>query len=723
LSGRTAFVGVCLGWLLAADPSAARATPIADVRSLTREQADRGVAVEVRGVITWLGPNGDFAFQDDTGGTWCQVAIARERGIWKGDDAQTARLKLGSVVEVDGVTNGAAYAPAILPRTIRWLGDQSLPAAHPIDPARFLAGADAGDRIEARGTVLGVELTDLGWELRVQAETYSFWATVPRSALAAAREVLDARVRVRGVGSTEYNSRGEFLSAGIMVALPEDLIIERRGADSPFAAPHVSLDQLRAFHSELQPPHRVRIEGTVVYAQPGRFLYLQEGDRAVRVETRSTAVLLPGDRVEAVGFVDMTRQIAGLGGADVRKIGTASAPPPVEIAPETVLAINENATRIGEAAKRDYDGVLIRFDARLLAVQAPRVPSESLRQLVLKRGDNVFTALISSGNVAPLDLLRPDSEVRVTAIVQLEYVRASAPRNQLPPAGVSLLLRSPADVVVLWAPSWWTVRRLVVAVAIVIVALFVTLGWVWELRRQVRRQTTRLAEEMRARHNAAIEFHAASRERNRLAANLHDTLLQSMNGIGFQLDACGVEVSDRLSEMKPLTHLEVARQMVAQAVHELRNSVWALRTLPAGGVGLRDALFGLAQRLKAERKAQIDVRVEGDLSAVPDFVAGNLVLATQEAVHNALRHANAQRITVVARRKTAPPQIEISICDDGVGFEPGTEPKMPEGHFGLTGIRERLKGLDGTVGIESAPRRGTVVRLGVPLRVYDTNVV
>ena len=682
------------------------------------------MAVEVHGVITWRGPNGDFAFQDDTGGTWSQLAIARERGIWKGDDALVSRLKPGSVVEIDGVTTGGAYAPAILPRTIRWLGEQPLPAARPIDPERFLAGIEAGRRIEARGTVLGIEPTDSGWELRVQAETYSFWATVPRAALPATQEVLDAKVTLRGVCGTEYNSRGEFLSAGIMVAAPDDFVIEPRGAGSLFAVPHIPLDLLRAFHGDLQPPHRVSIEGTVVYAQAGRFLYLQEGERAVRVETRSTAVLQPGDRVQAIGFVDMTRQIAGLAGADVRKIGTASLPPPVEIAPETVLAINENAKRIGQAAKRDYDGVLIRFDAKLLAVQAPRVPSESLRQLVLKRDDTVVTAQISSGDVAPLDSLRPGSDVRVWAVVQLEYALAAAPRNQRPPAGVVLLLlRSPADVAVLRAPSWWTVQRLVAAVAIVIVALIVTLVWVWELRRQVLRKTAQLAEQIRARRDSAIEFQAALRERNRLAANLHDTLLQSMSGIGFQLDACGAEVSHRLSELKPLPHLEVARQMVTQAARELRNSVWALRTLPVGGVSLRDALVGLAQRLKVERDAQIDVRIEGDLSAVPDFVAGNLILATQEALHNALRHANAQKITVEARRKASPPQLVITILDDGVGFEPGTEPKVAEGHFGLTGIRERLKGLDGTVTIESAPQRGTAVRLRVPLRVYDAKVV
>ncbi len=681
------------------------------------------MAVEVHGVITWRAPNGDFAVQDATGGTWIQVGIARERGIWSGDDALVSRLKPGSVIEVDGVTTGAAYAPAVLPRTIRWFGEQSLPAARPIDPARFLAGTEAGQRIEAHGTVLGIEPTDFGWEVRIQAATFSFWATVPRSALPDAPDLLDAQVMVRGACGTEYNYRGEFLSAGIMVAQPDDFVIERRGANSLFAVPPVPLDQLRTFHSELQPPHRVRIEGTVVYAQAGKFLYLQEGERAVRVETRSTAELKPGDRVQAVGFVDMTRQIAGLAGADVRKIGATPVPPPVEIAPETVLAIGENAKRTGQAAKRDYDGILIRFDAKLLAVQASRIPSESLRQLVLERNGTVITALISSGDVTPLDLLRPDSDLRVWAVVQLEYPGVSAPRNQLPPAGLLLLLRSPADVIVLRAPSWWTIRRLVTAVTIIVVALIVTLGWVWELRRQVRRQTTQLAEEIRARRNAAVEFQAALRERNRLAANLHDTLLQSMNGIGFQLDASGAEISERLSDAKPVTHLEVARQMVVQAVHELRNSVWALRTLPVGGVGLRDALLGLAQRLKVERNAQIDVSVEGDLSAVPDFVAGNLLLAAQEALHNALRHANAQRITVEARRKANPDQIEISIRDDGVGFALGTEPKMAEGHFGLTGIRERLKALDGTVTIESAPLRGTVVRLRVPLRAYDSKVV
>ena len=64
------------------------------------------------------------------------------------------------------------------------------------------------------------------------------------------------------------------------------------------------------------------------------------------------------------------------------------------------VRIGENAKRTGQAARRDYDGVLIRFDAKLLAVQAPRIPSESLRQLVLNREGTVMTAVISSRSCA-----------------------------------------------------------------------------------------------------------------------------------------------------------------------------------------------------------------------------------------------------------------------------------------------------------------------------------
>jgi len=95
-------------------------------------------------------------------------------------------------------------------------------------------------------------------------------------------------------------------------------------APAPFAATLVHLDRLLPFRPEPTGPHRLRVIGIVTYALTGKFLYLQEGDSAVRVETRSTEQFHAGDRVEAAGFVDMTRYVGMLAEAQVRKIGTAT---------------------------------------------------------------------------------------------------------------------------------------------------------------------------------------------------------------------------------------------------------------------------------------------------------------------------------------------------------------------------------------------------------------
>jgi signal transduction histidine kinase len=119
---------------------------------------------------------------------------------------------------------------------------------------------------------------------------------------------------------------------------------------------------------------------------------------------------------------------------------------------------------------------------------------------------------------------------------------------------------------------------------------------------------------------------------------------------------------------------------------------------------------------------RIEVRTEGDLSRVPDFVAGNLLLATQEALHNALKHGQPRTIILEARPAEKPGWIALSIRDDGVGFTPGTQAGPTAGHFGLEGMRERMERLDGTLRIESVPGGGTTIYLEVPLRAYDEDV-
>jgi signal transduction histidine kinase len=101
--------------------------------------------------------------------------------------------------------------------------------------------------------------------------------------------------------------------------------------------------------------------------------------------------------------------------------------------------------------------------------------------------------------------------------------------------------------------------------------LAAALVWGATLRRQLTAQTRLLAAEMRSRRDAALEFEATLRERNRLAANLHDTLQQTIGGIGFQLDACEAAGGSHGAESS--RHFAVARRMVGHAATELQGSV------------------------------------------------------------------------------------------------------------------------------------------------------
>ena len=225
---------------------------------------------------------------------------------------------------------------------------------------------------------------------------------------------------------------------------------------------------------------------------------------------------------------------------------------------------------------------------------------------------------------------------------------------------------------------------------------------------------------MRSRRDAAVEFNATLKERNRLAANLHDTLLQTLGGIGFQLDAC--EGSRGQDEDDAKVHFDVARRMVNHATSELHSSVWAMRSLPIRQQSFPEALRTLVARIGEGHAAETFVHTSGNLGSVPEFVAGNLLLIVQEAVYNALRHGRPATVHVTVSDEPATQSIRVEVRDDGRGFAVGNAEGVEQGHFGLHGMRERAERLGGTLSIESSPGSGTTVRATVIRRDYDREI-
>ena len=214
--------------------------------------------------------------------------------------------------------------------------------------------------------------------------------------------------------------------------------------------PLVKLDRLLPFRAAPIGPHRVRVEGTVSYSLPGNFVYLQDQGGAVQVETESDLELKPGDRVEAAGFVDISRFIGTLGDATVRKIGVGDPPVAVRISPSEILATHRDAR--GSRMFQDYDGQLIRCRAVLLAVESDKGGKTNriltLEQTRTAEQDNyTFRARLQDSQAPFLDSLKPGSELEITGLAQLEF----APDKLHDPSGRSIpaawgLLRDRNDV-------------------------------------------------------------------------------------------------------------------------------------------------------------------------------------------------------------------------------------------------------------------------------------
>jgi signal transduction histidine kinase len=191
-----------------------------------------------------------------------------------------------------------------------------------------------------------------------------------------------------------------------------------------------------------------------------------------------------------------------------------------------------------------------------------------------------------------------------------------------------------------------------------------------------------------------------------------------MSGLGFQLEVCKAE-AESPTALGPPAQLAFARRMLDHAVDELRNSVWTLRSLPLDGMSLPEALELIAKRMGEGRQTQIEVLADPILARVPDFIAGNLLLVAQEALHNALKHAAPRHVTLEVHTYDHPARVSLTVHDDGCGFSPGTQLTPADGHFGLLGMRERIDRFAGTIQIRSAPGQGTVIHAVVPLHAYD----
>jgi signal transduction histidine kinase len=218
----------------------------------------------------------------------------------------------------------------------------------------------------------------------------------------------------------------------------------------------------------------------------------------------------------------------------------------------------------------------------------------------------------------------------------------------------------------------------------------------------------RYRQAMRERRLLALEV-ARHAERDRIARELHDTLLQGVQGLMFRLDAA----SAGLPPQEPLRReLDAALVQAGTVVAEARDRVRDLRALDRGGADLAMLLAREVARIGAEFGQACRFEAHGAPAVVADDAADACVRIVAEGVRNACRHAGARRIDVVLAQGGG--GSTVTVADDGRGIDPDLLRDGRPGHWGLAGMRERAAAIGARFAIRSTPGRGTVLTLELP---------
>ncbi|MDD5678583.1 MAG: PAS domain S-box protein [Kiritimatiellae bacterium] len=205
------------------------------------------------------------------------------------------------------------------------------------------------------------------------------------------------------------------------------------------------------------------------------------------------------------------------------------------------------------------------------------------------------------------------------------------------------------------------------------------------------------------------------RERRRISAQIHDTVIQTLSLSNIKLGALLKDVIDEGAK-KNIVSVKAVRAMIEDAVGEARSLMAELTPPLLYELGLVPALSDLAQKLQKQHNLPIQVKDTEQPKPVDKTIQGILFQATRELILNALKHAGKCAITVTVSRKND--QLRICVADNGFGFnvpEEGHFVFHRNGGFGLFAIRERLERIGGSLAIRSQAGAGTIVSLFAPL--------
>ena len=514
-------------------------------------------------------------------------------------------------------------------------------------------------------------------------------------------DFIDAEVEVTGAAFLGHAGFRRFIGPFLRVWDESCIHITRPAPKDPFSLPE--LEDLCGIGAEkVSAMARRTATGKVLAVWgKGNVLVQDRLGRMIRVDLANPAILPScGDRIAVVGYpesdlyrINLARaQFRSPWGSDpsVSPAGSDPAGNPEDVTPETILLDGRGKQMI----KPNYHGRLVRMTGLVRALPAE---AGDERVLYIDCGKFLIPTDVSAKPEIASDL-EIGCRVEVTGVCVLESPNwrpsMAFPRIER----ILLVPRSKEDIRIISRPPWLTTGRLLAFIGALLAALAAILVWNLSLRRLAERRGRELLRSELSQAEAELRVD----ERTRLAAELHDSLAQNMTGISFQIAAA--RSARNFSPEAEDKHLETAERMLLSSRTELRRCIWDLRSEALSEPDFAKAIHTTVQPVIG--KAKLNLSCDIDRSLMDDSTAHAVLRILRELAANAVAHGKAANVWVACEDKGR--ELRFTVSDDGCGFNPSTCPGQNEGHFGLSGIRERVKRLEGAFEIKSATGKGTV---------------
>ena len=422
-------------------------------------------SVRIRGIVTLRDRPRNLTFiQDGTAG----LSIT--------PPASGPDLSPGQVVELTGQVVMSRRGPTITATAINIAGN-----AEPLNPQAIAASAAPllsldGRLVSARGVVRRVESRGGGTEITVRALEGVFTILEPLGSSTAA--AVDSIVSVQGVLSHALAEDRSLERRELLVTSPSLVRTEAGPRSDPYAVAEVAVESLRQQSAVDEIVRRVKVSGAVTRQRPGRSLYLRTSTGSIYVETdAATPVVIPGDRVEVVGFADRDEYAPYLADAIFRRVEAGPAPEPL-------------TPTLGDLMDGRHDAELVQVEATLLSLEQGREEFT----LVLQEGAVIFNAHVLLSRASGLvERYQPGTRLRLVGICSTVVDSDHRPRS------FRVMLRDADDLTPLGpgpvsgnsrGAPWWAWLGIVAAAGAIGGA-----GWIYRRglaqERTIRRQLAR----------------------------------------------------------------------------------------------------------------------------------------------------------------------------------------------------------------------------------------